>query len=244
MAFQSGITIAKDPYQTNKLNPYQTNLPTNFDNFTGEGSLDRYNDVNKQYGSDSDVSGALRAGWELQNKNAGTSGAEQQALLNMYRTRIGIKNELGSQIASNPEQLQMAKDNLNQSAGAALEQGTRNTRQNFNSRGLLYSGMRQGGEQSVRGAVAGQLASGTAAAERGAKTSLEAAKSAYASVDLANQQEALKMAHDAFDTANANNIARLQAMQTLGEGVGRSTGLLAGNYYGPQQRPPNTSSPY
>ena len=236
--------------------PYRGGMPTDFNQFgknAGGGiqnygpsgkygsnsdydyspvAYQRYQDINKQYGSDPDVAGALRSGWELQNPNAGTNSAEQTALLNMYKSRIGIKNSLAEQIANNGNQLQSEKDSLNLEAGRALDQGVRGARQNYNRRGLLYSGMREGAEQGARGAVAGAYASGMAGAERESANSLEAAKSAYDQVDLATQQEALTRANQAFDTASANNIARLQAMQQLGYGLGRVGGLVAGSYSG------------
>lgn len=249
-------------------NPYRTMLPTEFgeqqfgqrgsgytyDNQTyagkDEGNLQRYQNMARQYADDPDVAGAMRAGWELQNRNAGTSGAEQTALLRMYQSRIGLKNTLGERIAKAPYELQMAKDLVNQTGSEALQEGTKNTRQNYNSRGLLYSGMRQGGEQKVRGAVAAQTARGIAGAERDVANTVSAAKNAYMNIGLQQQQEQLQAANQAFEVASANNIARLQAMQQLGQGLGSAAGMIYGNYWGRNNlddsanRPRNTSSPY
>ncbi len=139
-----------------------------------------------------------------------------------------MKNSLSEQIAGSEENLKNAQD-LNKSvSGSAIGEGLKNTRQNYNGRGLLYSGAREGGEQKVRSTGASQLASAMAGTARDSANSKSAAQNAYASVDLANQQEMIKRSEEAFDTANANSIARTQAMQQLGGGLGAA----AGTYFG------------
>lgn len=211
---------------------YAGGLPTDFNSRYSSDPNNVYRDYSSS--SDSDVRQAQR----LTNENAsaaaglndGVDSQANQAMIDMYKGRIGMKNTLAQQIASSPQQLQMQKDQVTGATNRALDQGTRNTRQNFNSRGLLYSGMREGGEQAVRGAVAGQYGRGMAGAERDNANSVSAAQNAYAAVDLANQKDAMDKANAAFDTASANNIARLQAMQQLGAGVGQSAGMIAGSY--------------
>lgn len=180
--------------------------------------------------TDSDYKQMLRAQWERDNPNAGTSSAEQNALYNMYKGRVGQKNTLSDRIAGAGDQLKGQIGGLNAQAGEDLNYGTKAVRQNYNSRGLLYSGMREAGEQGVRGAVAGSLAGGTSAARRESENSVNAAKNAYASIGLASEHEQIQLAQQAFDTANANSIARMQAMQQLGNSVGQVGGLAAGAY--------------
>ncbi len=235
----------------NASSPYQGGLQTNFNNtsishnggFGGGG----YTDYNNAGSDDPDVMEAQRLTNESADAgNVGVDHRANQALINKYKARIGLKNSLAERIAGQNQELGMAKDSVSSAANTALDQGTRNTRQNFNQRGLLYSGMREGGEQAVRGAVAGQYARGMAGAERDVANSTDSAKAAYAAVDLENQQETLKMANSAFDTAHANNIARLQAMQQLGQGVGQgvgqAAGSIAGSYYGGGNNNSNTLS--
>lgn len=233
--------------------PYQGNLQTNFNpdyNYTkrmgtggtgtgvGGGSAPMYQPQRNDHFSsnDPDVRESQRLTNEMDDartgRNQGVSFAEDQAKLDMYRGRIGMKNSLAERIAQSQGMLGNAVDDINLEGSAALDSGVKNTKRNFNQRGLLYSGMREGGEQQVRGAVAGQLAKGIAGARRDSANSTAAAKSAYGAVDLANQQESLRQANMAFDTANANNIARLQAMQQLGHGVGYAGGMIAGEYTG------------
>ncbi len=215
--------------------PYRGGLLTDY---RGGHAADAGYDANQgmtnyaaMYDNDADVRGASSAQNELDkeaNGDTGVSSAEQTALLNMYKGRIGMKNSLSEQIGSADENLTKAQD-LNKSvSGQAVGEGLKNTRQNYNGRGLLYSGMRQGGEQQVRTTGASQLASAMAGTARDSANAKSAAQNAYASVDLANQQDMLKRSEEAFDTSNANSIARRQAMQQLGSGVGSAIGTYMG----------------
>lgn len=212
--------------------PYAGNLATDFNSMYSSDP----NNVYRDYAGSNDRD--VREGQRLTNEmSAASHGLDQgvdwnadQASLDAVKSRIGLKNSLAEQISGAPDMLNRTKSNLNAGATAAMSHGLQQTRENFNRRGLLYSGLREGGEQSVRGGIAGELASGQVGAERESANSVTAAKSAYGSVGLAMQQEQIQRASQAFETANANNIARLQAMQQLGQGVGYAGGMIAGSY--------------
>ncbi len=212
---------------------YQGGLQTNFTGSANSDSSTSLGDTTGATSNDQDVLSLQRLTNEdaqaRAGKNEGVDYNANASQENMYRGRIGIKNSLAEQIAQNPDQLMEQENNLKQSAGEALGQGLKGTRENFNRRGLLYSGGRESGENKVKGAVAGSLASGLSGARRESANSLSSAQNAYGSVDLANQQQSLELAHQAFDTANQNNIARLQAMQQLGLGLGSAVGAYAGS---------------
>lgn len=240
---QGGTANYRSQQQTG---PYRGGLATNFDfgrvnrNIRTQWGKDpsAWEDPNK-YGyaaggfadADSDVRGLARASNELQNPYEGTSSAEQQALFNMYKGRVETKNSLAEQIANSERNLRQQENLLTGAAGEELGEGIKNTRQNFNSRGLLHSGLRQGGEQQVKQGVASSLNSGISGARRDAYKSRTSAQNAYAAVGMESAKESLDMAHEAFDTATRNSIARMQAMQQLGQGVG----AVAGAYYGSRQ---------
>ncbi len=219
---------------------YQGGLQTQFRGYSGQTG---------GYGSTSnDPDVVARQSLENEDNNArngmdeGVDFGHNAALENMYSTRIGLKNNLSDEINSAPGLLNQAQDQNKLVAGEALGQGLKNTRENFNSRGLLYSGAREGGEQSVQSAGASQLARSMAGTAQDSANSTNTAKAAYAAVDLANQQDTLNRANQAFDTANQNNIARLQAMQQLGSGVGKAAGTIAGSYSSPTPNSPPVSS--
>jgi hypothetical protein len=224
--------------------PYQGGLNTDFSGlqdstplYSGNGSDDSQRAGNSKYmsnvsginGNDPDEVQANYQAWQLQNNPEGMDTAASQALENMYTGRIGEKNSLAQQIAGSDSQLTQQQDLNKAAAGSAVGQGLKNTRQNFNDRGLLYSGAREGGEAAVKAAGASQLATSMAGTARDAANSKTAAENAYASVDLATQQANLNLSNQAFDTASANNIARLQATQQLAGGVGTAIGTIAGS---------------
>lgn len=141
-----------------------------------------------------------------------------------YKLREGLR----SNIADAPDQLREDKRLLLNESNNALAQGIKNTRENFNSRGMLYSGMRQGGEQSLRTKVASTLASGMRDATRDSDKAVTGYRQQLASVGLRSAQAAQEQAERTFESNMRNRVARIQAMQQLGEGVG----YAAGAYYG------------
>lgn len=188
---------------------------------------DKFKEMANKNPGDSDYAGALRAAWEMQNPNAGTSWNEQNALLNMYKSRLGQKNVLSGMISGGEDMLKGEVNNLRGEASDALKSGVKNTKENYNRRGLLYSGMREGDEQKVRGGVASQLASGVAGAQRETANAVSQAKNAYATIGMAQEKENIALANQSFEAANANSIARMQAMQQLGHGLGSAAGTYA-----------------
>lgn len=220
---------------------YQGNLQTNFTGQSGDnygGAVANYRGATSQ---DSDVLGAQRVANETADayagKNDGVDYAANNALLNMYKGRIQTKNALAEQIAGNEGQRKNEISSIYGEAGNAARQGTRNTRENFNSRGLLYSGMREGGENAVRSAVGSKMSSDISGTNREAANSLAKAKNAYASVGLQNAQENLKLADEAVTTSSKNNIARLQAYQQMWGGIGQAAGSIYGSYNKSQGAP-------
>lgn len=169
---------------------------------------------------------------ELQNALAnGISGLDQgvdqgalAAQIKALQARIGLKNELGSAIATNPEEMGQSVQNQRELANEALSSGIHKTRQNYNSRGLLYSGLREGGEQGIKGKVGSSLASNIASTKRDYQNTLASEKAAYTSLGFAQQAADLERANQAFEVTTRNNIARAQAYEQLGYGVGSLAG--------------------
>lgn len=240
-------------------NPYAYDLPTSFSNsgrnhlgsqvagnqsnwlndnvFGGAGSGPTYNyDTAGADVTDRDVRGAQAAWNQMTHGDAGTSNAEQTALYNQYLDRIKLKNQMGQNINTLSSGIMGQEDNLRRSAASALGQGVDAARNNFNRRGLLYSGARQGAEQSVRSNVAGALSSSLSGTEREATNAIQSSKEAYAAVGAQNEAERVQLAKEAFITASANSIARAQAMQQLGSGLGSAFGTTAGSQKQEQER--------
>ena len=164
--------------------------------------------------------------------NHGVNFNADDALLQMYEGRIGAKNSIANQIANNGTLKMGAIQSDQAAANNALGQGINNTDSNYNSRGLLFSGARQAGEQQVRGQVGSALANSLAGTQQDYAQQLAASQNAYANVDLQGASQALTMAQNAAATASQNSIARLQAFQQLGGGVGSAAGTIAGSLSG------------
>ncbi len=225
---------------------FRGNLQTNF-----QGRWDDPNAQYRDYGNDSDadVREAQRITNERSAANAGLdpgfNSAENNANLTAVMARIGLKNSLGQAIGGNAELEGRAEDSIKGTANQAMHEGLHKTRENFNNRGLLYSGMREGGEGQVKANVAGEMAGDLSSNKREFSNLQDQQKAAYASIGLAQQKEKVDLANQTFDTVSRNNVAKLQAYQELAGGVGKAAGMYAyGKFHGDKPTlPPNTTEP-
>ena len=220
---------------TQSTDPYRSGLQTSF-----QGQFDPSSSHNfTTYANDSDAD--VRQAQSLQNQlsqavTGHDPGADQRALaaqLDAVKSRIGLKNALGSSIAANAGQEGQAEDVIRGNANQALGQGIKNTNQNYNNRGLLYSGMREGADNDVRANVASNMASDLAGTKREYANLKESQEQAYASVGQIQQQQNIDRANQVFDTVNQNNIARAQAYQQLYGGLGQVAGMAYSAYGSP-----------
>lgn len=157
--------------------------------------------------------------------------------------KVALKKALAEGISGAPQQLADELGLLKSDADQALTSGVKSTRKNFNDRGLLYSGMREGGEQQVKGRVASALAESDSAARRDSANLVDKKKQAFASIGLAEQEAKNQLAQQAFETSYKNSIARRQALQAAAGGVGQAVGMYLGNQKDTVNPPPGTSDP-
>ena len=129
-----------------------------------------------------------------------------------------------------------ASEQIQREGDMALESGLKGTRQNFNRRGLLYSGLREAGEQGVRGKVASTMA-GQKAQSNKELTDLSKSKwEKVANAGLQSYQDSVNREAEIENIKLQNSVARAQVMQQLGQ-VG---GYAAGAYLA---SPSNASTP-
>lgn len=239
---QKPIQPSRSLQGSTSTQPYRADLQTSF-----QGAYDPGQNHASYYGdTDSDVAHAQELTDILSQKHndpnshasLGVDSAATQAQLDAIKSRIALKNSLGSSIATNASREGQSEDVLKGDANQALASGVKNTQQNYNNRGLLYSGLREGGEQGVRAGVAGNLASGLSSTKREYSTLADQQKAAYAAVGQAQQAQQVQQATDTFNTVSANDIARQQAYQSLAGGVGQ----LAGAAYGAYNSTPSTTA--
>lgn len=133
-----------------------------------------------------------------------------------------------SAVADAPSQLRDERELIKSDADTALASGIKNTRQNFNNRGMLYSGLRQGGEQSLRTNVASTMASQVGQANRESGNLVTSQKNALAAIGLKSAQVATAQANATYESNMRSKIARQQAMQQMGQGIGYAAGALYG----------------
>lgn len=131
----------------------------------------------------------------------------------------GLKEKAGNQIQNEGE--------------LALESGVKHNNQDFNRRGLLYSGLRQAGETGVRGRVASTMASQRSQSNQDLDKLAVAKSTKAAQVGLQGYQDAVNREAEIAGVNLQNQVARAQAMQQLGNTVGYGVGA----YYGSRGTP-------
>lgn len=119
-------------------------------------------------------------------------------------------------------------ENLKSTAQRSLDTGVENTRKAFNRRGLLYSGLREEGEQSVRGQVASQLQSGISGISRDLEKTAQAKEDAAMQFGLDTYRDAVTRAENLYNMQLENAIRRRQNLQQIGQSVGTGVGMYLG----------------
>lgn len=136
-----------------------------------------------------------------------------------------------------------ASNDIKNQAGQALDQGIRQTRDAANSRGLLYSGLRQGAEQGVRGRVANAMASQINQSNADLNRAADARDTTATRAAL-GQADAAQAAQAEVDKANSENaVFRAQQMQQLSGAAMAGVAELGHGLLSPSKSPytPNTT---
>jgi hypothetical protein len=141
---------------------------------------------------------------------------------NLNREADDFKNNLDNYAG---DQYGLLKKDVEQ----GLSQGIDQTRKNYSSRGLLYSGLRQGAESKQRGQAASQLAQGRAGINSDLMSMAVAKKKTAAQVGLATFEQAQAQASELSNLQMQNAIARRRNAQQLGQGLGYAAGAYYGN---------------
>jgi hypothetical protein len=157
-----------------------------------------------------------------------------RSAMNNLLARAGQRREMKGQLAGLGDMQRQEEDMVKSEGARAIGQGVKNTRQNFNQRGLLYGGMREGGEGAVKAQGAATVAQNLSGVKRDYSNQADALKRSIAQLGLASQKEAQERQAQVMEQSMRNQIARQQAYQQLGEGVG----YAAGAYYGSRDKAP------
>lgn len=139
-------------------------------------------------------------------------------------------------------------DLIKQQGGKALGQGTKKIREGANSRGLLYSGMRQGAEGDLRGKVANAMAGQIQQSNSDLMKRADSMDQIATQAKLQGAQKSMESQLMIDQITQQNAVARAQQMQQLAGAVGYGFGSYLGGKYSKQEQPatppPGTSSPY
>lgn len=122
---------------------------------------------------------------------------------------------------------QRAGNQIQREGDMALESGLKGTKQNFNRRGLLYSGLREAGEQGVRGRVASEMSNQKAQSNQDLNKMAGAKYQKAAQVGLQSYQQSVDREAEIAGINLQNQVARAQVMQQLGQ----TGGYMAGSYF-------------
>lgn len=119
------------------------------------------------------------------------------------------------------------RNNITRGANQALESGEKGVRTSMNQRGMLYSGMREAGEQGVRANVASTMAKQTMQSNKELEDLANKKEQVAASVGLDSYRESVQRESEIAAQNMANQVARAQAMQQLGQNAGYAMGAYS-----------------
>lgn len=136
--------------------------------------------------------------------------------------------QLDKEAKSYGDNLDQMKSNSNNllsaQADQTLGQGLHNVRKDANSRGLLYSNIREGGEANLKGRVSSMLAHQIADSNAEFDQGLQSRKMSAAQAKIGEASAALERQAQVDSVRQQNQIARGQQMQQLASIAGYAAG--------------------
>lgn len=114
-------------------------------------------------------------------------------------------------------------------AQEAQKQGTRSINENYQRRGLLYSGIRAGKEGDLKQGIASGLAQGRLDINREAEALARSKEAAAASMSLDIARSNQARAEELYNIQMQNQLARRRAIGQLAGGIGRGIGAAYGS---------------
>lgn len=110
-----------------------------------------------------------------------------------------------------------------------LAQNIQATRQNANSRGLLYSGLEQGNEQGQRANSNANLAQTRSEINNSTESQARQLEANAVQTGIQQQQSVASIQDQTMSQALANMAARRQGLSGVGQGIGAGIGIYAAN---------------
>jgi hypothetical protein len=133
-----------------------------------------------------------------------------------------------------------ASSQIEREGNQAVATAVKGTRQGYNSRGLLYSGMREGAELGAKSRIASTMAEQRTQSNKSLQDLAAAKENTAMQVGMQGYQQALQR-QDQIEQINLqNSIARTQALQQLSQ----VAGYAAGSIYGKSNSPSGAGQYY
>ena len=121
---------------------------------------------------------------------------------------------------------------LSRQADQVAGQAVRGVRKADNSRGLLYSNIREGNEAGAKGRVSSLLAQQIADSNSDIDKSLLTRQQSAAQAKLNQADQAVQRQAEVDSVRQANSVSRMQQMQQLAQMAGYAGGQMASDYRG------------
>lgn len=170
-------------------------------------------------------------------KHLGNAGKKENVMgianriLGGYR-QGELKNELTSEAkkfrADLPEMQAEQSGLLRKEAERTLEGGVRDIRKGYSTRGLLYSGLRQGAESGLKGQVAAEMARQQAGINAELEDLARAREYQAARIGLEGYEEARNRFEELYNKQMQNALSRRRRIANLGGAVGYGVGAYLG----------------
>lgn len=127
-----------------------------------------------------------------------------------------------------PEMAQAQGEELKRQGQASLDAGIKDIRKGMSSRGLLYSGLRQGKEAGLRGQVAMQMARGQAEINSELEDLARAKEYQASRYGLQGYEEALTRYENLYNKQMENALRRRKQMSQIAGAAGYAAGTAMG----------------
>ncbi len=222
--------MANGPFSNISFNNMNMNALNNFKNSGGTAK----NGVNAADAEQKYLQGLPGGTWSSDpyERAQQQRNFHQSAGFNMFYDPLSPGQKLTEQLGTSAynfrtglvDKENAAANDIKAQAGQTLDQGLRQTREGANSRGLLYSGLRQGAEQGLRGRVANAMASQIAGSNADLNKQADARDQTAAQAAMGQAAAAQQAQAQADQMAAENAVYRAQQMQQLSGAIGYGFG--------------------
>lgn len=152
--------------------------------------------------------------------------------LQAQRAQAQLSKEAQEYRANIPAFTQNAFSKVADETRRGLAENLAGQKSDYNKKGLLYSGLKQGADASARGQAAAGLSQARASINQGAEQQARAMEQAAAQGTIGSQQSQVGADQDAYAKAMENAQRRRQTIAAAGQAIGQLGGGVIGKAVG------------